>query len=52
MTAPSTGAAIQVEAILPSTARSVTEPLNRFQPTIAPTIAWVVETGRPALVIR
>jgi hypothetical protein len=50
--APRMGAATQVPAILPSTAMSVTDPVKRFQPTMAPTMAWVVETGRPDFVIR
>jgi len=29
----------------------VAVPLNRFQPMMAPTMAWVVDTGKPARVI-
>jgi hypothetical protein len=34
-----------------SAPRSVGVPLNRFQPTMAPTMACVVETGRPTVVM-
>jgi hypothetical protein len=40
-----------VLAMRVSTVKSVMVSLNRFQPMIAPTMACVVETGRPHLVI-
>jgi hypothetical protein len=50
--AASSGQMIQVLRIVTSVPVSVRASLNRFQPMMLPTIAWVVETGRPALVIR
>ena len=52
MTAASSGQMIQVLMIVTSVPVSVWVSLNRFQPMMAPTMAWVVETGRPALVMR
>jgi len=45
------GQTAQVPTILVSVAVSVAAPLNRFQPMMAPTMAWVVDTGRPARVM-
>ncbi len=50
--AASSGLAIQVSTILPSTARSVGIPQYKFQPIIAPTIACEVETGTFRRVIQ
>ena len=50
--AASKGQRIQVETILVSECISVTEPLNIFHPTMAPTMAWEVETGKRARVIK
>jgi hypothetical protein len=50
--AESNGQIIQVETIFVRAFMSVTEPENKFQPIIAPTIAWEVETGNLASVIR
>ncbi len=36
----------------PSVFRSVGRPVKRFHPTIAPTIAWVIDTGSPLFVSR
>ncbi len=47
----SSGHATQVAKILIKAVVSVTEPLNRFQPMMAPTTAWLVDTGSPHLVI-
>ena len=52
MTAASSGQMIQVLMIVTIVSVSVWVSLNRFQPMMAPTMAWVVETGRPALVMR
>ena len=46
------GLITQVERILTSAWESVWVWLNRFQPMMAPTMAWVVETGSPAVVIK
>ena len=46
------GQKIQVETIFDRAPRSVTDPENKFQPIIAPTIACEVETGNRAKVIR
>ena len=46
------GLAIQVDMMVDRADRSVTEPLNQFQPMMAPTTAWVVETGSRAKVIQ
>ena len=45
------GHKIQVLSIVIKTFMFVEEPVYKFQPTIAPTMAWVVETGKPNLVI-
>jgi len=50
--AASSGEMNQVATILESTPRSVGEPVKRFQPTIAPTIACEVATGILARVIQ
>ena len=47
-----TGLAIQVDMMVVREERSVMEPLNQFQPMMAPTTAWVVETGSRATVIQ
>ncbi len=49
--APSTGPVIHVATIFERVAGSVLFPVKRFHPIIAPTIAWVVETGRENFVI-
>ena len=41
-----------VAKIVVKTLKSVVDPVKRFQPIIAPTIACVVGTGRPNLVIK
>ena len=52
MPAASTGHSTHVIKILLKTLRSVALPEKRFQPIIAPTMAWEVETGIPDLVIE
>ena len=52
MEAASSGQSTQVATMRLSWLRSVADPLNQFQPTIAPTTAWVEDTGRPARVIQ
>ena len=47
----STGHSTHVLTIVANVETSVTAPLKMFQPTMAPTIACVVETGRPHLVM-
>jgi hypothetical protein len=49
--APRMGHATHVPKILVSTARSVCVLLNRFHPRMPPTMACVVETGSPAIVM-
>ena len=44
------GLTSQDERSVVSAVRSVGRPVKRFQPTIAPTIDWEMETGRPILV--
>ena len=51
MTPANIGETIQVNRILVSARVSVTASLNRFQPMIAPTIAWLVDTGNPERVM-
>ncbi len=51
ITPASKGQATQVLTILVSALVSVGNPLNRFQPMIAPTTAWLVETGKPSRVM-
>ncbi len=52
MPAASSGQMIQVLRMVIRVAVSVRVSVNRFQPMMAQTMAWVVETGSPALVIR
>jgi len=47
-----TGHKTQVPKIVISTFILVADPVYKFHPTIAPTMACVVETGNPAFVIR
>ena len=47
-----TGHKTQVPKIVISTFIFVADPVYKFHPTMAPTMAWVVETGKPAFVIR
>ena len=47
-----TGHKTQVPKIVISTFIFVADPVYKFHPTMAPTIACVVETGNPTLVIR
>ena len=52
MTPARTGQITQVAIRVIRVPASVSDSENRFQPTMAPTMACVVETGRLALVIR
>ncbi len=51
-TAARIGQMTQVLRIVDRVVMSVRVSLNRFQPRMPPTIAWVVETGSPSLVMR
>ena len=51
-TAARIGEITQVDKIFPKEFKSVGEPVNKFQPIMAPTMACVVETGRDNLVIQ
>jgi len=52
MTPAMIGEATQAKANLETMPGSVGWPMKMFQPMMPPTIAWLVETGRPRLVIR
>ena len=51
MSPASIGQSTHVLTIVTNVAGSVNEPLKMFQPTMAPTMAWLVETGRPHFVM-
>ena len=52
MSAAKTGHNIQVETILARELTSVNEPVKKFHPMMAPTMAWEVDTGNRARVMR